>query len=251
MATFVGTATRVLFGHLNLSGLANEVSTGDLTRAMQDCTTFNDGGYTCVKPGIATGNATIAGYQNWTTNSSEDRLADQIGVGQLGTQYPVTVVGNPTGGTGTAGDVAWFSRGVLAKYDPMGGTVGEMAKFMLEAAYDTAILRGVLGHAGGAVTATGSDSAIAYTGPTTSQKLYGALHVIAYTGLTAVTISVESDDNAGFSSAATRLTFTAVQGTGSEFASVAGYGATETYHRIKYTASGTGTVTFWAAFGVL
>lgn len=246
MATFVGLHNRVLFGHLNLTGLTKTVNFGDLSRAMQDCTTYADGGYTCVQPGLISGTATVEGYQDWTTDS----LDDEISVGQLGTSYPITVIPNPTG-TVTTGDTCWFSRGTLAKLNPMSGAKGDMAGFLLESAYDTAITRGLVAHAGTAVTTSSSDSAVALVGPTSSQKLYAALHVTAYSGFSSVAFTVESDDNANFTSATTRITFASVTGTTSEFASVAGGFATETHHRIKVVCTGSGSVTYTAAFGVI
>lgn len=246
MATFVGVHNKVLLGHLDLTGLTKTVNFGDLTRAMQDSTTFADGAYTCVKPGLISGQASIEGYQDWAA----DTLDDEISVGQLGTSYALTVIPNPTG-TVTAGDPCWLSRGIAAKLNPMGGAKGEMADFMIEAAYDTAIAKGLVAHAGTAVTASASDSAVALAGPSASQKLYAALHVTAYSGFDQVVFTVESDDNANFTSATTRITFATVTGTTNEFASVVGSFSSETHHRVKVAVTGSGSVTYTAAFGVI
>lgn len=245
MASFVGVNNRVYLGQLDLSGLTKTVNFGDLSRAMQDATTMNDGGFTCVKPGLISGQASVEGYQDWASGG----LDETISVGQLGSQYAFTVIPNPTG-TVAAGDACWLSRGVIGK-ETLPMTVGEMAGFTLELGYDTAIPRGLVAAPLAAQTASGNGTAVALTGPTASQKLYAGLHVTAYSGFTNVVLKIQSDDNGGFSSATDRITFATVTGKTNEFASVAGAFASETHHRVSWTVTGSGSISFVCAFGVL
>lgn len=246
MASFVGLHNRIYLGHLDLSGLANKVTFGALTRQMQESTTFNDGGYRCVLPGLISGEASVSGNQDWAA----DILDDEISVGQLGTQYAFSVFPNPTG-TVAAGDAAWLARGVLDTAEPLKGAVGDVASFMQHLAYDTACARGQVAHPSAARTSTGNGTALTLTGPTASQRLYAALHVTAYSGLTNVVFKVQSDDNSGFSSPTDRITFATVTGRTNEFASVAGNFSTETHHRVTWTVTGSGSVTFVCAVGVV
>lgn len=246
MATFVGVSNRVYLAHLDLSGLANEVNFGDLTRDMKECTTFNDGGYTCVKPGLISGEGSVKGYQDWVA----DVLDDEISIGQLGTQYAFSVVPNPTG-TVTAGDRAWLSRGVLSKDMPMTGAKGEMGGFEMTLSYDTAVAQGYIGHPSAARTTTGTGTAVAQAGPTAAQKLYSALHVTAYSGFTNVVVKVQSDDSSGFPSATDRITHTTITGVTNEFSSVAGSFSSETHLRTTWTVTGSGSITFVNTFGVI
>lgn len=247
MATFIGVHNRVYFGHLDLSGLTNEVNFGTLTREMKDRTTFNDGGYTCVLPGEISGDAMVRGFNDWAA----DVLDDEISIAQLGSQYPITVAPNPTG-TVTAGDACWLSRGLVGNYNPFGaGDKGEMAGFEFGIPYDTAIVQAKVAHPSAARTTTGNGTAVALTGPTASQKLYAALHVTAYSGLTNVVFKIQSDDGSGMATPTDRITFATVTGTTSEFASVAGSFSSETHHRITWTLTGAGSVTFACAFGVI
>lgn len=247
MAAFIGLSNQIYLAHLDLSGLANEVQFGELSRAMQPSTTFKDGGYACVKPGLVSGAATVKGFQDWAADVLDDDISAP---GQLGTQYPFTVIPNPTG-TVTAADQCWLSRGVLANVNPMAGAKGEMAGFELGLAYDTAIVQAKVAHPSAARTANGQGTAVALTGPTAAQKLYAALHVTAYSGFTQVALVVESDDAVGFPSATTRITFATVTGVTSEFASVAGSFSSETHLRANWVVSGTGSITFTIAVGVL
>lgn len=246
MAAFIGLYDRVLLGPLDLSGLAREVHFGDLTRQMKPATTFNDGGFACVLPGLISAQATVKGNQDFATGV----LDDQISVGQLGSQYPFTVIPSPTG-TVTAADPCWLSRGVLSKLNPLDGSKGDVGSFDLSVDYDTIITAGKVLHPAAARTATGTGTAVAQAGPTAAQKLYAGLHVTAFSGLTSLVVTVESDDNSGFTSATTRITFATATGVTSEFASIVGSFVSETHHRVKYTIVGTGSVTFSAAIGVI
>lgn len=246
MASFVGLHNKVYVAHLDFTGHTKTVNFGDLTRQMQDSTTFADGGYTCVLPGLISGMANLNGFQDY----SVDALSDDLDApGQLGAQYPITVFPNPTG-TVTVGDAAWMSRGVISKINPLEGAKGDMAGFTLEASYDTAIVQAKVAHTT-AVTTSGSDSVVALAGPSASQKLYAALHVTAYSGLTSADIVVESDSASSMASPTTRISFASVTDRTYEWASVAGDFSSETHHRVKYTLTGSGSITFAVAIGVI
>lgn len=247
MATFVATTDDIYVGQLDMGALASEINFGDLTRVMVDFTTYNDGGFTCVKPGLISGEAMVKGFQDYTAGV----LDDTIGMGQLGSQYPITVIPNANVATATAGDPAWLSRGLLGKENPLDGAKGDAGKFEMSFPYDAAIAQGKVAHPLAARTTTGTGTAVALAGPSASQKLYAALHVTAYSGFTNVVFKVQSDDNSGFTSATDRITFTTVTGLTSQFSSVAGDFSTETHHRASWTVTGSGSVSFVMAFGVI
>lgn len=246
MGSFVGLHHRIYLGHLDLSGLANEVHFGPLTTAMQPCTTYNDGGYVCVKPGLISGAGMVKGFQDFAA----DVLDDEISIGQLGTQYPFSVVPNPTG-TVSAGDACWMSRGVLSSDSPLTGAKGEMGGFEMGLSYDTAIVKSYVAHPSAARTADGNGSVLVVSGPSATQRLYAALHVTAYSGFTNVVFKIQSDDNGGFPSPTDRITFTTVTGRTSEFTSVAGDFSSETGMRVTWDVTGSGSVTFACAIGVI
>lgn len=248
MSNYVDLHKRIYMGHLDLSAKAYDASFGTLTTAMKPCTTYADGGFTCVAPGKITGEASIKGYQDFAA----DVVDDEVSIGQLGSQYALTMIPNPTG-TVTAGDACSFGRGLLGDLNPLGGMVGEMATFdFSRIAYDTAIVQQAkVAHPLAARTSDGNGTAVALTGPTAAQRLYAVLHVTAYSGLTNVVFKIQSDDSGAFSSATDRITFATVTAATSEFASVAGSFSSETHHRITWDVTGTGSVSFVAAFGVL
>lgn len=246
MSTFVGLANRIYVAHLDLSGAAHEVSIGNLKRRMVPFTTFNDGGFETTKPGLAQGDANVKLYQDYDAGV----LDDQISFGQLGTQYPISVVPSQTG-TITAGDPCIIARGVLSDTNPLAGAKGDAGQAELGLTFDTVTSRGFVAHPLAARTTTGNGTAVAQAGPSATQSLYAALHVTAYSGLTNVVFKVQSDDNSGFSSATDRITFTTVTGTTSEWKSVAGDFSSETHLRPTWTVTGTGSVSFVVACAVL
>lgn len=246
MATFVGTGNRVYVAHLDLSGKTKQVNFGDLTREMVDFTTFNDGGFTVVSPGLIKGSGSVMGFQDYAANA----LDDQISVSALGSQYPVSVVPSASG-TITAGDPCWISRGLLAKESPLTGAKGEAGGFEWGFEYDTAIVQSKVLHPSTARTTTSTGTAVAMAGPTAAQTLYAGLHVTAFSGLTNIVVKVQSDDNSGFTSATDRITFTTATGTTSEWKTVAGDFSTETHLRASWTVTGTGSATFVVTAGVI
>lgn len=246
MSSFVGISDQIIVGQLDLTSKASRIDFGPLTRAMKDFTTFADGGFTCVLPGLINGEATVKGFQDFAT----DVLDDDLSIGQLGSQYPITAIPNASG-TVTAGDPAWLSRGVVSELNPLEGAKGDPAGFTLKLPFDTICSRALVAHPTAARTANGNGTAVPLAGPNATQRLYACLHVLAYSGFTNVVFKIQSDNAVGFPSSTDRITFGTVTARGSEFASVAGDFSTETHQRVSWTVSGVGSITFICAFGVL
>lgn len=246
MPTYVDLHSRVHLGHLDLTGLCEQYAFGDLEIAKVPFTNFASAGFPEFKPGLKSGELAATLHQDHAAGV----LDDQLGVAALGASWPVSVAPNPSA-TDAAGDPVWFSRCTLSKYSPLQGKVGDAANAQISAAYNTVFLPGRIGHAKAARTANGSGTAVALAGPAAGQRLYAALHVFAFSGFTTVAVKVQSDDSSGMGSPTDRLTFASVTGAGSEFASAAGGWATETHHRVTWTVTGTGSITFAVHIGVL
>lgn len=239
MATQVSTNDSVTIGALPLT-TARMINWPAQVAAV-DFTNWGDAGFSAFKPGAFSWTAQVESFQDYASGSIDATL------NTLGTVYAFTWA--PTGGA-TAGDPCWFSRGNQSEY-PVAFTANEAAMVTIGLAGDKPPVRGVVGHPSAARTTTGTGTAIAFAGPTASQRMYAALHVTAYSGLTNAVIKVQSDDAVGFPSATDRVTFTTVTATGSEFTSVAGGWNTETHHRISWTLTGVGSITFVASFGII
>jgi hypothetical protein len=80
-----------------------------------------------------------------------------------------------------------------------------------------------------------------------TQYLYGALHI--FTAGTTITVVLESDDNAGFSSATTRATLGPLTTTGGTWATRVAGAITDDYYRFRVTAI-TGTFSVAGSAGI-
>jgi len=155
--------------------------------------------------------------------------------------------------TTTLGDRSYFFRAVLGEYSPIGGAVGEVAGFSLNAsAYADGLIRGTLMENGSfLVTGNGTGRQLGAVGST--QRIYAGLHITAITGTW--TIALESDDNAGFTTATTRATFasntaeTLSNNAADLFTSVVG-AITDDYWRFRFTEDVAGTITLAASLGI-
>ena len=245
MATYVAMHHRAYLAHLDATD-AEQIVFGSLEVASVPLPSMNDGGFLSNRPGLKSGEFMIDKWQDFAA----DVWDDELGLAAVGSQYAFSVAPNSTG-TETAGDPAWFSRGIATNYSPMSAAVGDPVKGPVSGVFDTVFVRGQVAHPKAARTATGTGTALTLTGPTAAQSLYVALHVTAYSGLTNVVFKVQSDDNSGFTTATDRITLTTVTGVTSQFTSVAGDFSTETHHRVTWTVTGSGSVTFAAFVGVL
>lgn len=151
------------------------------------------------------------------------------------------------------GSPAYLWRGITTNYTPIQGNPGELAMSSLSGQSSTGpVIRGQRIHPTSvARSATGNGTAYQLGAVVAGKSLYAALNVIARTGTASMTLKIQSDDNSGMSSPTDRITsFTAATGTGYQWGSVAG-AITDDYWRCVYTITGTGTITFAVAAGII
>jgi hypothetical protein len=142
---------------------------------------------------------------------------------------------------GTLGSVAYFYQAKSFQYR-MFDKVGEIVPFSLMASNTRTPALGSVGAVRGqvvaikqTVAATGAVGAGVLLGATSaSQFLYGALHV--YSAGTTITVVLESDDNASFTSATTRATLGPITAVGGTWATRVAGAITDTYYRYRVTA---------------
>lgn len=221
----------ILEGGLEIAGHAKSVE------LMAECTPLDStslatAGWTSLVPGLKTGTMSLEFMQDMDAGSVDDTLWTNFGSPAV----PRSLV------TASAdGSVAYLMRGIGLQYTPLTGTVGEIAMGSVSSTSSTGpMVRGALLHPSNvARTSSGSGTGRQLGEVVAGKSMYAALHVIAASGTTpSLTVAVQSDDNADFSSATTRLTFTAATAVGAEWSSVAGAIADD-YWRITYTISGT------------
>lgn len=154
--------------------------------------------------------------------------------------------------TAADGALAWVVKALRSSYK-LGDEVGEVAPWEAEAVGSAPLARGLVAHPPGtARTASGTGTGYELGAVTSAQSLYANLHVLSVAGTSTptITVRVESDDNSGFTSATTRLTFAAATAIGGQSLSVAGP-ITDTWWRVAWVITGvTPSFLLASSFGI-
>lgn len=225
---------RVWLGGYDLSGAINSLAL-DSGVETRDAATLTDN--TRVQlAGLKSAAATVEGYFETATGIDEE-LFDRIGLADAPLSYAASGAAE--------GDTAYSMLSLLAEYSP-GGTVGDMFGFSAAAqpAPGDGLVRGTLMH--NAARSAGANGTGRELGAVADgQKLFGALHVTVVAGTApALDVTVESDDNAGFTTATTRMTFAQQTSIGFEWATPIAGPITDTWWRVVWAIGGSGGPSF-------
>lgn len=238
MAEQVLTNGLIMFEGIDLASQVNEIAV-ELSAEPLDRTDFSDTTRNRVG-GLKVAAISAAGY--FGAAEPDSTLFNDIGGGDK----VVTVAASPT-----EGDVSFFLRSHLAEYSPINGAVGELAGFTLTAGANIGdLVRGTIGH-NDTETSTGNATGYQLGAISAAQSIYVATHITAVDGTTpTLEVVIQSDDNAGFSSATDRITFSSANAIGSQYASLAG-AITDDYWRVRYVIGGSGpSFTFVTSIGI-
>ncbi len=218
----------IWLAQFNLSGYSNQVDVSYEAEAL-DGTVF--GSETRLN---------YSGLKSWSMNASgfweagvtpgttiDPNVFNMIGAAAI----PLTVAPKSTEGT-----TAFLMKAIQPSFNFF-GQLGELTPFSLSCSPSNYGTRGFVSIAATsrAASANGSNSELGALSST--QRLAATLHVSAFTG-TSLDVVIESDDNSGFTTPTTRLTFTQATGLTSEWKDAAGP-ITDTYFRAKCTFVGT------------
>jgi hypothetical protein len=228
----------------DLTGNSNKI---ELTAEVEskDSTNYASNGWGEVKGGLTS--AEISGGGQW--EAGDPSKVDDASWSQLGGTGPWSISAN---NSASVGDLAYLTNAMRSEYT-LGEAVGEVAPWTGTAKSSWPVARGQFAHPPGtARTATGTGTALNLGAVTAGKRLYAALHVLSVSGTTpSITARVESDDNSGFSSATTRLTFDAATAVGGQILRTDGTAITDTWWRVAWTISGTTpSFLFVAALGI-
>lgn len=234
------TDCKIFMGGYNLSGFHNSVNLEGGVEILDD-TRFGTAGTRSNTPGLR--------KFSYTGNGFWDDTMDPILYARIGAVREVmsfAPVGN------VEGDRAFTVRAVNGVYNPLSGEVGALLPFEFSGeSANSPLVRGV-------VSATGSKSA---TGNTTGlnlglvaagKKIYSALHVTTVNA-TSVVVTVESDDNSGFTTPVTRLTHATMTpggGVKADWQELSGAIATDIWWRTKWTVVGAGPFVIFSVIGI-
>lgn len=210
-----------------------------------DSTTFASGGWNEHVAGLKTITGQLSGF--WSSaaaDSVDSEVFANLGAGG----EPFTA--SPSG---TALDPAYMFLATKLKYG-IGDVVGNLAPFSLDVAgggpgvAGATLVRGQVAKGRGSVAGTGVlGSGLNLGAVSATQSLYASLHVLGTPG-TSITVSVESDDNSGFTSPATVATIGSLTAAGGTWVKVAG-ALTDSYFRFKVSAI-VGTFVVAGAIGI-
>tara|TARA_R110000822_G_scaffold21332_1_gene67666 strand:- start:102 stop:824 length:723 start_codon:yes stop_codon:yes gene_type:complete len=237
---FVLTDQKIFVDGYDITGTTNALAI-EYGAELKDCTVLGNDSRV-MKGGLKTVQLQASGFYDAAAN--DEHLYANLGVADT----PVSVSAEGT----TVGDVAYFFKACGGEL-VTGETIGELNKFSFGAASSGTLVKGVLAN-NSTETATGSGTGVQLGAVGGAQKLYAVLHVIASSGAGDQTLDVTigSDDNAGFTSELTKLTFAqATTVVTSEMLEVSG-AITDDYFRVNFAIGGTGSPSFTFAvfFGV-
>lgn len=236
MAVQAWTDVLICVNELNVSGLGKSFSL-DMQAQALDTTALSTTGFTSSIGGLKSGTFSM----ELMADFAEDSL-DEVAFAALGATDTVKsiCVGS------ASGSPAYLSRGVVANYTPLSGNVGELAMSNLSAPTSGVIARGTLLHPTTARTSSSTGTGYQLGAVAAGKRMYAALHVLSVSGTSpTLDVIVQSDDNAGFTTPTSRITFSQANATTNraQWGSVAG-SVTDDYWRVSYTIGGTGTPTF-------
>lgn len=247
MSTFAANNITTWFAGYDMTGDLNQVQM-PIEFEAQDSTTFGTQAVPRVGRSRKAGLETVSSSLNGFVDFDDDAVDEQAFGFLSGSAQPLTHTP-----TGAEGDVAYFWEARHFSYQAF-GQVGAMTPFSLSAQSSTAsgpavgavrgrVLKGV-----GSVSATGATGTAYELGEVAAgQHLYAALHVFSVG--TTLTVVLESDDNADFSSATTRATFSGVTAVGGHWAARVAGAITDTFYRFRVTAV-TGTFSIAGVAGI-
>lgn len=237
MAIEVVSNALVLAGGYNLSGVANAAAVSERAD-LRDATVLASTGRVR-KAGLPAATARVEGFFEGTAEAGLDAGLALVDV-------PLSIAHRDA-----EGEVAYFFKAIYADLLALGGTIGEMARMSLTAesssgakdspmsgAVSRALIRGYLGTHQTAAVASGTGTGFAISAVGAAQYLYGALHVYGAGAADTLDVVIESDDNAGFTSATTRITFAQKTAIGYEWATPVAGAIADTYWRVKWTIGG-------------
>lgn len=184
---------------------------------------------------------TLSGLWQAGSDTVDPESYDNMGTGQVTT----------FGAEETEGQPCVMLQQMPLSYQLL-GSIGDATPFTLSgknSGVAGGVIRGYLAKEMGTVSATGALGTAVEAGAVgASQYLYGTFHVFGTPGTT-ITAVLESDDNADFSSATTRITFGPYTTAGGRWATRVAGAIADDYWRFRVTAI-TGTFTVAAAFGI-
>lgn len=201
----------------------NAVLTTDV--ATLDATNFNSDGNTEVVGGLFNASLNWQGF--WQVDGSSDQAVDNqatLGTSEVYTFGPVQTEGQPV----------YILNAHKSQY-VLGGEVGAIAPFTLNAVSRGKTARGMLAKARGTVSGTGAmGSGVNLGAIDADEYLYATFHNLVPG--TTISLTLQSDDNSGFTTPTVRATLSGITTAGGTWVTPVAGPITDTWFRFVVTA---------------
>lgn len=239
MSSLVLTDCNIFLNAVNLTAQVTE-ATVSVSRPEVDSTTFASGGNRERRAGIGESMIEAMSFYDDTDAAQPHSIA-------LGTPNSVMTVTADA----TTGATAYFGRGPILRAD-RGFPVGAMGT--LNTGLAVSAPEGIVpGRQLQPLTFANTDASGTGTqlgAVSATQRIYAALHVVAFGTSTSIAVKIQSDDNSGFTSPTDRITFTTNTAVGFEMLSLAG-SITDTWWRATWdVTSPTPSIAFAVVAGI-
>lgn len=244
MSTFAQTDVGVLMGEFDISGDHNAVAL-EMSVDLGDDTTYGDSARN-MKPLLMSWSSAGEGLQDYAAAG-----LDVVVFPNLASANTLLTVAPENTGL-AAGNIAYFAPSLESEYSPVQDEVGVLQSFRWRADGDQSagLIRGTI-MLNAQPSASGNGTSRQLGAVSATQTVYLGLHFIAASA--AITVTLDSDDNSGMTSATTQITAVAQSAPGTQFLSQLGDGAggaiTDTWWRIDFTTAG-GTFDIIAIVGI-
>ena len=241
MPLLTWTDAEILAGPFRLTGRSNTIDL-ELTSTALDMTNFDSDGWTEVLGGLSKMGSSVDGfYDSGLLEAGALRLDEQLFGEVAGAQMPYTIA--PSHDDGSVAYVCHAKRGSLTMF----GDIGEIAPFESDVWGDGLVGRGNLIHpANTTETATGNGTGRQLGAAVSGQSLLVAYHVLSLDGTSpTIDLTVQSDDNSGFTTPATVLNTGAIS-TPTGAVTTVGGPITDDWYRVIWTITGTTPVVRFA-----
>lgn len=247
MSALVLIDPEVVAGPVRFTTTSMEVKL-DIEADEKDSTTFGSSGWRTNLAGLRKGSLEASGYWDASPPETGALSADADLFATLGgAQQPAIIT--PTGADGSVAYIMGVRRGSMKLWDK----IGEMAPFVAGLWGDGQVARGNLIHPATALrTGSGSGNGVQLGTVASGRNLLVALNVVTVGGTTpALTLTVQRDDNVGFTTPTTVTTLGPVSAPTSSLVLVPGPITPDDRYRVTWTLTGTTpTARFAVAVGI-
>jgi hypothetical protein len=219
---------------VDLTGVSNTVK-AEMIKEVKERNVFGNTGKVREMAGLGDVNFTAAGFHEAAQDSL---LRATYGTNTINTAF---IISSASKTATAAGDLAFFFQGTQPQYST-GEQHGNDLLWGLNlqgGGNGYGIIAGKALNVGTtAITADGNGTGVVMPAASATQYVYAMLQVLEVSADDSIVVTIESDDNADFTSATTRFTFDSASAIGAQYPARLAGAITDTYWRAVYDVTG-------------